>query len=323
MAPERGNLRDRGHLLLVDHEDATREMLQHRLERRGYHVDAVTCGDAALAMVEHHRFDLILLACFDRAPDEAAGPIGLELLKAIRQHRSPIELPLIVLAAKDDTDDIVDALHQGANDYLTQPIDFPVALARIRTQLSLRRVTRQLEEANARLRRWSYLDGLTGIANRRRFDEFLADAWRRASQPGDNRSPVGLVLVDIDHFKAFNDRWGHAAGDDALRRVAHAMAGCVHRAEDLVARYGGEEFAIILPGVQLDGARVVAERLRMAVQALQFKRPGQPRVHVTISVGVASMVPSARDMPDRLIAAADRALYAAKRGGRNRVAIAA
>jgi diguanylate cyclase (GGDEF)-like protein len=282
-------------------------MLQHRLIRRGFQVEVAVTGREALQRLAKQFFDLVLL-------DGALCDMpGLDVLKTLREGHTAIELPVIMLTVKDDTEDIVEALQFGANDYLTQPIDFPVAVARIRTQLSLRRVTRQLEEANARLQRYSYLDGLTGIANRRHFDEFLAEAWKRATQ---THGSVGLVLIDVDHFKAFNDAFGHAAGDEALRQVAKALAGSVHRSEDLVARYGGEEFAVVLPGVTPEGARVVAERLRAAVEALAVHGN---RSALTVSAGVACTVPTGHASVSVLAGAADRALYRAKDGGRNRV----
>lgn len=306
-------IQDRGALLLVDGHETSREMLQHRLARRGFQVQVAVTGAEALQAVALHFFDLVLL---DGALEDLAG---IEVLKAIRERHTAIELPVIMLTVKDDTEDIVEALQLGANDYLTQPIDFPVAVARIRTQLSLRRVTRQLEEANARLQRFSYLDGLTGIANRRRFDEFLAESWKRAGQ---NHGSVGLVLIDVDHFKGFNDAHGHAAGDEALRQVAKALAGSVHRSEDVVARYGGEEFAVVLPGVTPEGALVVAERLRAAVEALQIQHGRDVFSRLTVSVGVASAVPAAGAGHLTLVKAADGALYRAKHDGRNRVCAA-
>ena len=303
-------IQDRGALLLVDGHEANREMLQHRLERRGFVVDAAACGEEALRLIDTQFYDLVLL------DGETTDLPGIEVLKAIRERLSAIELPIIMLTLKDDTEDIVEALQLGANDYLTQPIDFPVAVARIRTQLSLRRVTRQLEEANARLQRFSYLDGLTGIANRRRFDEFLAESWRRAIQM---HTPVALVLIDVDHFKLFNDAHGHAAGDEALRQVARALQDSLHRAEDVVARYGGEEFAVVLPGVALEGAVVVAERMRAAVAALSVRPGRQAQGQLTVSLGVASTVPAAKANQSTLVVAADGQLYRAKREGRNQV----
>jgi diguanylate cyclase (GGDEF)-like protein len=178
----------------------------------------------------------------------------------------------------------------------------------------LEQKTRALEDANLHLgraietlHRISTLDGLTEVANRRHFDDTLALEWRRAVRSG---QPMSLLMLDIDFFKAFNDQHGHQAGDDVLRRVAHALRDSVHRAADLVARYGGEEFVVLLPDTTGEQAREIAEMLRARIE-----EPGT----VTASLGVATQVPSRDGNPDELVKRADEALYEAKRLGRNRV----
>src|SRR5204862_7623723 len=163
-----------------------------------------------------------------------------------------------------------------------------------------------LEQANALLQRLSMLDGLTGIANRRRFNEALDVEWRRGVR---SRAPLSLLMIDIDNFKPYNDAHGHQAGDDCLCRVAATLAEALNRAGDLVARYGGEEFAVLLPETDADHSRAVAEMLRERVAA---------PVPVTISVGVSTTIPDLGGASFVLIAAADAALCDAKRSGRNR-----
>ena len=177
--------------------------------------------------------------------------------------------------------------------------------------------TRALAEANQRLERLSALDPLTGLANRRRFDEVLDVEWRRGSRTG---GPISLVLFDLDFFKPYNDTQGHLAGDECLRRVTQVLAGAFGRAGDLVARYGGEEFVALLPGLSEDDSAALAERLRAGVEALGIPHGGSSVAPVvTISAGVATVVADERGTPAAAVAAADRALYQAKRGGRNRV----
>ncbi len=187
--------------------------------------------------------------------------------------------------------------------------------------------TRQLEEANQRLehanralRRLSSQDGLTGIANRRQFDEVLDLEWRRAHRA---EAPISLLMIDIDHFKAFNDAHGHQRGDDYLKAVAAALRDGLNRPGDHVARYGGEEFVVILPATDDAGANACAERLRGNVLALEIPhdRPGAP-LSATVSIGVATAFPREGSSSATLIAAADEALYRAKSEGRNRVRIA-
>jgi diguanylate cyclase (GGDEF)-like protein len=175
----------------------------------------------------------------------------------------------------------------------------------------------RLSRQNSLLTQMTQLDALTGVGNRRCFNEALARAW---AQGAAQQSPLSLIMFDIDHFKKFNDSQGHQAGDECLRRVAAAVAPCARGATDTVARYGGEEFAIIMPNAPASAVREVAERIRQAVLACAVPHPvaGPPGI-VTVSLGVASVVPTATGNPSSLIEAADKCLYCAKRGGRNRV----
>jgi diguanylate cyclase (GGDEF)-like protein len=179
---------------------------------------------------------------------------------------------------------------------------------------------RQLEHRNRDLERISALDTLTQIANRRRFDAVLRQEWRRSAR---DESSLSLVFCDIDYFKRFNDTYGHQAGDECLVRVAQAMEETLNRPADLVARYGGEEFIALLVDTGLEGARMLAERMRARVEGLNVEhRASGVASHLTVSLGVASIVPKPAVRPEDLVDRADRALYAAKEGGRNRVVTA-
>jgi diguanylate cyclase (GGDEF)-like protein len=304
---------DRAALLVVDDDEMTRDVLTRRLQRIGHAVVSARDGAQALELIGQQSFDAVLLDI------KMPGLTGFDVLKKIRQTRSVTDLPVLMVTSSDDSDSVVEALELGANDYIMKPLDFPVALARIRTQLLLRRVIVALEEANRKLERLSFLDGLTNIANRRRFDEYLALEWRRAQR---EQTPVSLIMVDVDFFKLFNDHYGHEAGDEVLKRVAAALDATAGRPADLVARYGGEEFVVVLPGTDVEGAALLAERLRASVAALEIAH-AQSRAapHVTISVGVATLVPGREGAPEGLVTTADQALYEAKRAGRNRVGI--
>jgi diguanylate cyclase (GGDEF)-like protein len=194
--------------------------------------------------------------------------------------------------------------------------------ARLNEQLSqaraeLQATNRQLHAVNDALQQLSLLDALTGVANRRRFDDTLETEWRRATR---SREPISLLLVDIDSFKDYNDCYGHLRGDDCLRRVARELDAGIHRAGDLLARYGGEEFAVVLPGMPLLAAHRLAENLRARIEILDIPHQRSatgPRI--TVSIGVGTLVPSVAESPASLVARADEALYAAKASGRNRV----
>jgi diguanylate cyclase (GGDEF)-like protein len=186
-----------------------------------------------------------------------------------------------------------------------------------RQNVELVEVRRELLEKNRLLERLSALDTLTQVANRRRFDTVLRQEWRRAQRDG---SPLSLVFCDIDDFKEYNDAHGHPSGDDCLARVAEAMADCLNRPADLVARYGGDEFVALLVDTDAAGARLVAERMRQAVELLGIERrdAGSGR-HVTVSLGIATGTPGRTQRPEDVLRLADRALFAAKDGGRNRI----
>jgi diguanylate cyclase (GGDEF)-like protein len=175
----------------------------------------------------------------------------------------------------------------------------------------------QLEEKNAILEQLSAQDGLTGIANRRRFDESLQGEWRRCAR---EQAPLSVIMVDVDMFKKFNDHYGHQTGDDCLRRVAQRLRQVPQRPGDLVARYGGEEFVLLLPGTDADGAVVVAEQLRRGVLELGIPHAASEVSEiVTISLGVATRVPELEKAATSLVGLADESLYEAKRSGRNRL----
>ncbi len=191
---------------------------------------------------------------------------------------------------------------------------------RKKTEQALRLTTRALEDANLELREMAAVDGLTQIANRRRFDEYLGLEWRRAVRSG---RTISLLLCDLDCFKAFNDTYGHPAGDEALKQTARLLGKTARRSSDLPARYGGEEFAVILPETGIEDARRLAEALLDGIRALRIPHKGSTTgSFLTLSIGAASAVPTRLSLHDTLVAEADRALYTAKKEGRNRVSVA-
>jgi diguanylate cyclase (GGDEF)-like protein len=182
-----------------------------------------------------------------------------------------------------------------------------------------KRAEAELEKANHELQRLATLDGLTQIANRRQFDDVLQREWRRNAR---EQAPLALIMADIDYFKRYNDTYGHQMGDDCLKQVARALYDAVKRPGDLVARYGGEEFAMILPQTDAEGAWQMAQAIQKAVQSLQIPHAGSSvDAYVTLSLGVASMIPSPATASEMLITAADQALYHAKDQGRNRIVV--
>jgi diguanylate cyclase (GGDEF)-like protein len=238
------------------------------------------------------------------------GMDGHEVLRELKSDPRTMEIPVIFVTGQDDEDEELQGLELGAVDYITKPVRPAIVRARVRTQVRLERSLRMLEELAS-------IDGLTEVPNRRQFDLALAREWARGTRTG---QPLTVVLLDIDHFKAFNDNYGHQAGDVGLQRVAKALERVLKRPADLLARYGGEEFVALLPETDAIAAAALAERLRHAVegQAIDHAHSSAAEV-VTVSVGVATAVPWGNGDPEALVEAADRALYRAKEQGRNQV----
>jgi len=236
---------------------------------------------------------------------------------AFREHLSTLPGPLMALLqvfsdrARHDLDSLVSAnLKLQAQ---AEEMDLK--------NRELTETRRQLEQRNRDLERLSALDTLTQIANRRRFDAVLRTEWRRAVR---DESPISLLFCDIDYFKRFNDTYGHQAGDDCLVRVAQAMEETLNRPADLVARYGGEEFIALLVDTDAEGAMMLAERMRARIEELRVEnRDSSVGSVLTVSLGVATIIPNATLKPEDLVDLADRALYVAKAGGRNRVSSSA
>ena len=254
---------------------------------------------------------------------------GFDVVLQFRQHEDMQHIPIIMLTSRDDPQLKAQGFAIGANDYLVKLPDRLELLARLRYHSAayvrllerneafraLRESQQQLAQANIKLQQLADMDGLTGLANRRRFDAMLSNEWLRAQR---TQQPLSLLMCDIDFFKLYNDRYGHLAGDECLKKVAAALGANLRRPGDLAARYGGEEFALVLPDTDAAGAMARAELCRQQIEALAL--PNQPGHNVTLSIGVACMVPTTIAVSLDLIDHADRALYQAKHAGRNRVA---
>lgn len=258
---------------------------------------------------------------------------GFDLVRRFRAHPETENLPIIVLSARDDPQLKARGFEVGANDYVVKLPDKLELVARIRYHSnahinrlqrdeafrSLRESQRQLALANLELNKLASLDGLTGIANRRRFDEVMQGEWQRAQR---SQSALSLLLCDIDFFKGYNDTYGHQAGDLCIKKVAAVLSASVRRPADLAARYGGEEFILLLPDTDLNGALAVAEFCCRQVEALAIPHSTSSAAGVvTLSIGVASAVPPASLRYEKLINRADQALYKAKSMGRNQVVL--
>lgn len=255
---------------------------------------------------------------------------GMTLVRFYRNNPDTRNIPIIVLSSKEDPKIKSEAFTNGATDYLVKLPDKIELIARIKAHsksylaqierdaafFAMREMQKQLEDTNLELKRLSSQDGLTGIANRRTYDDTLDKAWRNAIR---EKEIISLIMVDIDFFKPYNDTYGHQGGDDCLRKVAQAIQAAVHRPLDLVARYGGEEFALVLPETPIEGARAVAEKMMSNVAKLKLKHEGSTVSDiVTISLGVACITPEENSSAEEFVSKADEALYEAKESGRNK-----
>ena len=259
------------------------------------------------------------------------GVDGLTLVRQYRTNPLTMDIPIIVLSSKEDALVKRDAFATGVNDYMVKLPDTIELIARIRyhsrsynNQLqrdaayrALRESQQQLQKSNFELQRLTNTDGLTGIANRRYFDDYLNAEWKRAKRV---QQEISLLLIDVDNFKLYNDNYGHVAGDQVLKSVARAMEASAVRSSDLSARFGGEEFTVILPSTEEVGAIAAGEKLREMIEALHidhaYSITGQ---WLTVSVGVATMIPKDEQTQSDLIRLADKRLYKAKQQGKNRV----
>ncbi|MBI2381236.1 MAG: diguanylate cyclase [Gammaproteobacteria bacterium] len=269
-----------------------------------YRITFATNGQDALERLREQVPDMVLLDVM--LPDMD----GYEICRRIKNAPETQDVPVIFLTAMRMEEHETRGLELGAVDYICKPYSPGVVRARVKAHMDLKRHRDALREL-------ALADGLTGIANRRRFDEFLAMEWGRAIRES---APISLMLIDIDHFKPLNDELSHAAGDDCLRRVARILESCVRRPADLIARYGGDEFAAVLPKTAGLGALRIGEVMRERVAGEAIAHGHSPVAgHVTVSVGIASTTPERHARVPLLLETADKALYEAKRGGRNAV----
>ena len=290
--------RPQARILLVDDDPLILRVLQTHLKAFG-EITTASCGEEALLKIAKEMPDLVILDV------DMPGMDGYATCRAVKGNPETTDLPVVFITTFDDVESETRALNMGGADFIRKPVNPAVLQARVKTQLALRHKTEEL-------RRLNNLDGLTQISNRRAFDEVLVLEWRRALR---NQSPLSLLMVDIDHFKQFNDTYGHLVGDERLRAIAERLSGWVGPGE-LLARYGGEEFVLLMPGSSVDVARERAEAIRR--DARHVGRDGE---HSSVSIGVAERLKHKPGDTAQLFEFADLALYRAKNAGRDRVEV--
>lgn len=332
-------------VLVVDDEPVMRNLIVQAVAKEGYRVIQAENGAECLAQFREHSPDLVLLDAVMPVMDgfeccqelqkivpAESGPDDhlVEFTVSDKEESDKAEedeavefqekVPVLMITGLDDDDSVDKAFDAGASDYVTKPIHWKVLRRRLNRIIEQARLHRNLGKANAELHRLASTDALTQIANRKRFDEYMSQQWSLMNRLDREMS---LILCDIDHFKQYNDTYGHPAGDRCLRVVASAISKQVRRPSDVVARYGGEEFALILPNTSAKDASEIAVRVCERIETLEMEhQASETSKFVTLSVGVAGMVPASDQSHVDLIRLADQALYAAKEKGKNRVFLA-
>lgn len=313
-------------IVLADDEPAVRVLLSRQLRRAGYQVTSCSNGRQAIEAIIANGADIVLADWMMPEID------GIELCRAVRELSGDGALGFIyfiLLTAKTGKEEVVEGFEAGVDDYLTKPYHENELMARLRAgvriielqrlvrerQVEVHRINAQMAILNGKLQKQATTDALTGLHNRRSILERLRESWELADRHG---RPLSFLMLDIDHFKRFNDTHGHEAGDVVLKEVA----ACIERqmrGPDVCGRLGGEEFGVLCSETDLEGAAHLAERIRVAVESQEICHNGQ-LLHTTLSVGVAQRC-EANATCDALIADADKALYHAKGDGRNAVGI--
>jgi diguanylate cyclase (GGDEF)-like protein len=293
----------RPRLLVVDDQAANVQVI-FKAFSQDHQVFMATSGNQAINVCTEKMPDLVLLDI------EMPDINGFEVCSRLKSNPLTKDIPVIFVTSHDNEQAEAKGFAVGAVDFITKPISREIVRARVRTHLLLK------QQADL-LRKWVYMDGLTGVFNRRHFNERYSAEWGRAFRHG---GPLSLIFIDVDFFKKYNDHYGHQMGDEVLRKIAGAFKGVISRSADLVARYGGEEFVCLLPDTDAQGSYVVAKQISEAVRSLKIEHI-QSTDHkiVTVSMGVATFHGGCKGGADDLLRMADECLYQAKHRGRNRI----
>lgn len=297
-------------ILLVEDSATLRFAMRNYIIDAGHEPLLARSGEEALQLLENTPVDMIIMDV------EMPGLNGFETTRLIREWLAGHWIPIIFLTGLNDDENYREGIEAGGDDYLIKPVSFMIIKAKIRAMERIAEMRDQLNQLNAELEALSQLDSLTQIYNRRTFNELAQQRWALAKR---HQQPISALMIDVDHFKLFNDHYGHPAGDACLKKVTHAIKSCLQRSADILGRYGGEEFVVLLPETDAKGAMRVAQAISEALENIQIRHDVSPSsTHVTASIGGATCLRTTGHDLEELIKNADRALYKAKRAGRNR-----
>lgn len=300
-------------ILLVEDSATLRHAMSQYILDAGHTPLVAQSGEEALQLLEDTPVDMIIMDV------EMPGLNGFETTRLIREWLGGHWIPIIFVTGLNEDENYREGIEAGGDDYLIKPVSYMIIKAKIRAMERIADMRDQLNQLNAELETLSQLDSLTQIYNRRTFNEIAQQQWLIAAR---QQLPISALMIDVDHFKLYNDHYGHLAGDTCLKKVTQAIKSCLHRPSDLLGRFGGEEFVALLPDTDINGAFRVAEAINKAVAAEGLHHEVSPTSNaVTVSVGGASCVNTNGHTLEELIKTADRALYKAKRSGRNRALV--
>lgn len=297
-------------ILLVEDSATLRYAMRNYIIDAGHEPLLARSGEEALQLLENTPVDMIIMDV------EMPGLNGFETTRLIREWLAGHWIPIIFVTGLNEDENYREGIEAGGDDYLIKPVSFMIIKAKIRAMERIAEMRDQLSRLNSELEALSQLDSLTHIYNRRTFNELAQQQWALAKR---HQQPISALMIDVDHFKLFNDHYGHPAGDACLKKVTQAIKSCLHRTSDILGRYGGEEFIVLLPETDAKGAMCVAQSIGEAISALQLRHDVSPTAsYVTASLGGATCLRTTGHDLEELIKNADRALYKAKRAGRNR-----
>lgn len=302
-------------IMVVEDSPSVGAVLTHIVEELGFR--AILCATGALAIATYQQQQLSAIIMDVVLPDMT----GYDVTRKFRRYAEKNQqrwTPIIFQTSMCGEEHLEEGIEAGGDDFLFKPVSRTVLVAKLRSLLRISRLHDQLTKVNQKLQQLTYQDALTGVYNRRYFDDTLA---RYIAGSQRQQHPLSALMIDVDHFKAYNDTLGHKEGDNCLILVAKALGSISLRKMDIITRYGGEEFAILLYDTPEKGARFVAERICCAIREANIAHPASPTApHITVSVGVATAIPEHPESYHGLIHVADEALYDAKHQGRNRTA---
>lgn len=292
-----------GAILIVD-DTATNIRVLADILTDEFELRIATSGEEALNIVKEESIDLILLDIMMPNMD------GYEVCKRLKEDHCTSDIPVIFITALHSVEAQVQGFQVGAVDFITKPFNPLIVLARVRTHIRLYRQSLLLEE-------FAKKDSLTSIANRREYDRRMKVEWNRAQR---NKSEIALIMFDIDYFKEYNDTYGHQSGDECLQNVVKSVETILKRSTDLLARYGGDEFMILLPDTSKENACFIAKKIMETISSMKIEhRSSHIQSYVTLSMGVACLLPTQDEDYSFLEKVVDNALYSAKENGRNQM----